>query len=90
VNERQHPRARLGTLGEVPAGGAPDCEKRLLHRVLGKRIVSEDSFGQGVGNAAKAAIELGERLIVALGDQAEQVFISQRAETLRTASAVGA
>jgi hypothetical protein len=43
VHEREDPRARLRTLGDVAVSGAPDREKCLLHRILGERGVTQDA-----------------------------------------------
>ena len=61
VNEREDPRARLGTIGAKSGGRAPDPEERLLNGVLRQPVVPEHAECEAVGDAADAVVELGER-----------------------------
>ena len=61
VHEREDPGAGLGPLGDEAPGRAPDGEERLLHRVLGKRLVAQHAQCQAVGHAMVPVVELGER-----------------------------
>ena len=80
MDERQDPRARLGPLGDEPAGGAPDGEERLLHRVLGERLVAQDAEREAVGDAAVAVVQLGERDLLGARDERDDCFVGEVSE----------
>ena len=64
--------ARSGT---KRAGAAPEPEERLLHGVLGERLVAEHAVGEPVGGAAEAVVELGERGLVGPRDECDERFV---------------
>ena len=83
VHERQDPGARLRPLGHEPAGGAPDGEEGLLHRVLRERLVAQHAEREAVGDAAEAVVQLGERDLVRAGDEGDDGFVGEVREGSR-------
>ena len=75
VDERQQPRARLGALGPVRAGAAPDLEERLLDGVFGESRVLQDLVREAVGDLAEAVVELAERVLVGPGDGFDEFLV---------------
>ena len=75
VHEGQQPRARLGALRPVGAGGAPDLEERLLDGVLGQGRVLEDLVCEPVCDLAEPVVELVESVLVSPGNRLDESFV---------------
>ena len=58
----------------------PDREERLLHRVLGERLVAQHAQRQPVGGAAVAVVQLGERDLVRARGQGDERFVGEMGE----------
>ena len=82
VDERQDPGARLGALGPEAGRGAPDAEERLLHGILGEPVVAQDAEREPVGDAADAVVQLGQRALVAAGDERDESLVREVSEVL--------
>ena len=80
VHEREDPRARLAVLGHEARRRPPDGEERLLHRVLGQRLVAQDTERKPVRGAAVAVVELGERGLLRPRGQRDERFVGEVGE----------
>ena len=52
-------------------------EERVLHRVLGQRLVAQHPQREPVGGAAVAVVQLGERDLVGSRGQRDDGFVGQ-------------
>ena len=59
---------------------SPDGEERLLHRVLGERLVAQDAQREPVRGAAVAVVQLGERRLLRPGGQGDERFVGEVGE----------
>ena len=59
---------------------APDREERLLHRVLGERLVAQHAQREPVGDPVVAVVQLGERKLVGARNQRDDGFVGQVGE----------
>ena len=59
---------------------APDGEERLLHRVLGERLVAQDAQREPVRGTAVAVVELGERRLLRPGGEGDERFVGEVGE----------
>ena len=73
----------FAALGQEARRAAPDGEERLLHRVLGERLVAQDPQREAVGGAAVAVVELGERGLVGAGERAHERLVGEVGEGSR-------
>src|SRR4029077_15286428 len=69
---REDPRAGPALFRHEPRRGTPDGEKRLLHRVLGERLVSQDPQREPVRGAAVAVVQLGQRGLLGPGREGHE------------------
>ncbi len=72
----EEPRRSGAALGMEAAGGAPDGRERVLCRVLGPPVVSEQPQREAEHRSGKASIELLERDPIAPGDPDDQVGVA--------------
>ena len=61
-------------------GGSPNGEERLLHRVLGERLVAQDAQREPVRGAAVAVVQLRERRLLGPGGQGDERFVGEVGE----------
>jgi hypothetical protein len=77
VHEREDPRAGLAALGHEPRRGAPECEKRLLHGILGERFVAQHAQRQAVGGPGVAVVQLAERRLLRARREGDERFVRE-------------
>ena len=77
VHEREDPGAGLRPLRDEPPGRAPDREERLLHGILGERLVAEHAQREPVGDAVVPVVQLGERELLRSGHERHDRFVGQ-------------
>ena len=80
MHEREDPGARLAAFGHEAGGRAPDGEERLLHRILGQRLVAQDAQREPVRGAAIAVVELGERRLLRASGESDERFVGKVGE----------
>ena len=73
----------FAALGDEPRGAAPDREERVLHGVLGERLVAQHAQREPVGDAAVAVVELGERNLVGARGQRDDGFVGEMGKRTR-------
>ena len=64
-------------------------EERLLHRVLGERLVAQDPQREAVGDAAEAVVELGERRLVGARGEQRRALRRRDVRTVRGVTPLG-
>ena len=70
----------LARSARKPAARPPDAEERLLDGVLGEPVVAEDPEGEAVGDPADAVVQLGQRALVAAGDECDESLVREMSE----------
>ena len=65
------------------------AEERLLHRVLGERLVAQHPVREPVGDAADPVVELGQRRLVRAGDERDERFVGEVGEVAAAAHRLG-
>jgi hypothetical protein len=75
MDERQDPGARLRLLGQEVVGAAPHSEEALLHRILGKRLVAQNTVGKRVRRTAIAVVQLGQCRLVRSRCKSDDGFV---------------
>ena len=80
MHEREDPRARLRALGPEAGGRAPDAEEGLLDGVLREPVVAQHPEREPVGDPADTVVELGQRRLVAAGDECDEGLVGKVGE----------